>query len=36
MTSNYSVLAVTLFIWVGIFVYLLTLDRKVKKLGDKH
>lgn len=32
MTSNYTVMAVTLVIWVGIFVYLLILDRRGKKL----
>jgi len=35
MTSNYTVLAVTLIIWVGIFVYLVMLDRKTKKLEEK-
>lgn len=34
MTSNYTVMAVTLLIWVALFVYLLMLDRKVKKLED--
>ncbi|MEE9441366.1 MAG: CcmD family protein [candidate division Zixibacteria bacterium] len=34
MTSNYMVMAVTLLIWVALFVYLLMLDRKVKKLED--
>jgi CcmD family protein len=36
MTSNYVVLAVTLIIWVGIFVYLMMLDRKIGKLEDKQ
>jgi CcmD family protein len=35
MTSNYAVMAVTLIIWVGLFVYLLRLDRKVKRLEEK-
>ena len=35
MTSNYTVLAVTLIIWVGIFVYLVMLDRKTKKFEEK-
>jgi CcmD family protein len=34
MTSNYTVMAVTLIVWVGLFIYLLTVDRKVKKLED--
>jgi len=34
MTSNYTVLAVTLVVWVGIFVYLLTLDRRTRRLED--
>jgi CcmD family protein len=34
MTSNYTVMAVTLLIWVALFVYLIMLDRKVKKLED--
>jgi len=36
MTSNYTVLAVTLVIWVGLFVYLFILDRKTKRLEDKE
>lgn len=36
MTSNYTVLAVTLVIWIGIFVYLLTLDRRTKRLEDSR
>lgn len=36
MTSNYMVLAVTLIIWVGIFLYLLALDRKARKLEEKQ
>ena len=35
MTSNYAVMAVTIIIWVGLFVYLLRLDRKVKRLEEK-
>ena len=35
MTSNYVVMIVTLVIWVGVFFYLLGLDRKVKRLGKK-
>jgi CcmD family protein len=36
MTSNYAVLAVTLIIWVGIFLYLLSLDRRTRKIEEKH
>ncbi len=35
MDANYVVMIVTLIIWIGIFLYLLSLDRKVKKLGSK-
>lgn len=35
MTSNYTVMAVTLVIWVGIFVYLWMLDRKTGKLKGR-
>lgn len=35
MDGNYIALAVTLVIWLGIFVYLLKLDKKVKQLEEK-
>lgn len=35
MTSNYTVLAVTMVIWIGLFLYLLSLDRKTKKLEER-
>ncbi len=35
MTCNYAVLAVNLVIWTGIFLYLMTLDRKTRKLEDR-
>ena len=35
MDGNYVVMAVTLVIWFGIFVYLLKLDNKVKKLEER-
>ena len=35
MTSNYVAMMVTLIIWIGVFFYLLRLDRKVKKLKRK-
>ena len=36
MDSNYVVLVVTLIVWVGLFFYLFSLDRKVKKLEEKN
>ena len=36
MTDNYVVLAVTLVIWVGLFLYIFALDRRVKRLEDKQ
>lgn len=35
MDANYVVMIVTLVIWIGIFLYLMSLDKKVKKLGKK-
>ena len=35
MTSNYTVMAVTLVIWVGLFFYLIVLDRRTKNLEEK-
>lgn len=35
MTDNIVVMAVTLVIWVGIFFFVLALDRKVKRLEDR-
>jgi len=35
MTSNYTVMVVTLVIWIGIFSYLVILDRKTKRLEGK-
>jgi len=35
MSSNYVTMMVTLVIWVGVFFYLVRLDRKVKKLEKK-
>jgi CcmD family protein len=34
MDANYVVMIVVLIIWAGIFLYLFSLDRKVKKLED--
>ncbi|HWR83550.1 MAG TPA: CcmD family protein [Candidatus Deferrimicrobium sp.] len=35
MDGNYVALAVTLAVWVGVFIFLLRLDKKVKKLEEK-
>jgi len=35
MSSNFVTMIVTLVIWIGVFFYLLRLDRKVKKLEKK-
>lgn len=35
MNANYVVMAVTLIIWVGIFVYLVMIDRRTKKLEEQ-
>ena len=35
MDSNYVVMIVVLIIWCGIFLYLLSLDRKMRKLEKK-
>lgn len=35
MDGNYIALAVALAVWVGLFVYLMRLDRKVRKLEEK-
>ncbi len=35
MDGNYVALAVTLAVWIGLFVYLMRLDKKVKKLEEK-
>jgi len=35
MSSNYVTMMVTLIIWIGVFFYLLRLDRKVEELRKK-
>jgi len=35
MEGNYITLIVTLVIWVGLFIYLMRLDKKVKKLEKR-
>ena len=32
MEDNYVVMAVTLIVWVGLFLFLLRLDRRIKRL----
>ena len=36
MDGNYVALAVTLVIWVGLFIYIMQLDKKVRKLKEKQ
>lgn len=36
MNGNYVALAVTLIGWIGLFLYLVRLDRKVKELGKSE
>ena len=35
MNGNYIALGVTLVIWIGLFLFLFGLDKKVKKLEEK-
>ncbi len=35
MSSNYTVMAVTLITWIGLFLYLIKLDRSVRK-RERH
>ena len=35
MDANYIVMIVILIIWIGLFLYLFTLDRKVRKLESR-
>ena len=35
MNANYVVMIVTIIIWVALFVYLVSLDRKTKKFEDR-
>ena len=35
MDGNYIAMIVTLVIWVGLFIYLMKLDKQVKKLEEK-
>jgi len=36
MDANYVVMAVILIVWLGIFLYLLSIDRKVRRLEGKN
>lgn len=36
MNANYIVMIVVLIIWIGIFLYLLSLDRRLKRIEKKH
>ncbi len=36
MDANYIVMIVTFIIWGGLFGYLVSLDRKVKRLEQRH
>ncbi|RKX22063.1 MAG: CcmD family protein [Candidatus Zixiibacteriota bacterium] len=35
MDGNYIALAVTLVVWVGLFYFIMSLDKSVKKLEEK-
>ena len=35
MDGNYVALAVTLAVWIGLFFYLLKIEKKLKQLEDK-
>jgi CcmD family protein len=35
MDGNYVTMVVTLAVWVGLFIFLVRLDKKVKKLEEK-
>ena len=35
MSSELKVLTIVLIVWVGIFIYLMNLDREVRKLRDR-
>jgi CcmD family protein len=36
MDANYVVMIVALIVWAGIFVYLLSLDKKIRKLENRN
>jgi CcmD family protein len=35
MQGNYIVMAVTLTVWIGLFLFIMRLDRRVRKLEGK-
>lgn len=35
MDGNYVALGVTLAVWIGLFIFLFRLDKRVRKLEDK-
>lgn len=35
MDGNYIALTVTLVVWIGLFLFLFSLDKKVRKLEEK-
>ncbi|UCE23846.1 MAG: CcmD family protein [Candidatus Zixiibacteriota bacterium] len=35
MDGNYIALAVTLVVWIGLFMFLMKLDKKVRKIEEK-
>jgi len=35
MDGNYVTMVVTLVVWVGLFIFLVRLDKKVKRLEEK-
>ena len=35
MDGNYIVMAVTLIVWIGLFLFIFGVDKKVKKLEEK-
>ena len=35
MDGNYIVMAVTLIVWIGLFLFIYGVDKKVKKLEEK-
>ncbi|PKK82729.1 MAG: CcmD family protein [candidate division Zixibacteria bacterium HGW-Zixibacteria-1] len=36
MNANYIVMIVVLIIWIGIFLYLMGLDRRIKRIEKKN
>ncbi len=36
MDGNYVALIVTLVVWIGLFLYLMRLDKKVRRIEEKN